>query len=212
MAGDDYGLLFTVPRKLVARLRHAPSNSEITRIGEILAGRRITLVDADGRAQPLKPDGWDSFRRQSSQRNRVSALKRETALSVAVKQRKVSPQALPERALTAVPRFFQAPLAQELRAAQKYWLSLVLRHRLEELYRAYPLAELCRRTASRAARRWENPEPEFLASPAACTQAISEERRAHLVSCFTQRYALVIISHPYSSGDLRRKSDVTRHR
>lgn len=68
--GDDYGLLFTIPRKLIARLSGAPNYSEITQIGEILAGRRITLVDADGRAQPLKPDGWDSFRRQSSKKSR----------------------------------------------------------------------------------------------------------------------------------------------
>jgi thiamine-monophosphate kinase len=68
--GDDYGLLFTVPRKIAARLRRAPNNSEITRIGEIVSGSRITLVEAAGRGQPLKPGGWDSFRRQSPKKSR----------------------------------------------------------------------------------------------------------------------------------------------
>jgi thiamine-monophosphate kinase len=68
--GDDYGLLFTVPRKLVARLRHAPNNSEITQIGEIISESGISLVKADGRAHRLKPLGWDSFRKPSSKKSR----------------------------------------------------------------------------------------------------------------------------------------------
>ena len=46
--GDDYGLLFTVPRKLVGRMSGAPNNSKITQIGEIVSGSKITLVDPDG--------------------------------------------------------------------------------------------------------------------------------------------------------------------
>jgi thiamine-monophosphate kinase len=68
--GDDYGLLFTVPRRRVARLRRAPGFSEITQIGEIVSGNGILLVEADGRVQRLKPRGWDSFRKPSSKKSR----------------------------------------------------------------------------------------------------------------------------------------------
>ena len=60
--GDDYELLFTVPRQRAKLLRKAPQFSDITAIGEIERGKRILLVGAHGRAKPLKPDGWDSFR------------------------------------------------------------------------------------------------------------------------------------------------------
>ena len=64
--GDDYELLFTVPRKLLTRLRRAPGLAEITQIGEVTAGRQISLVDSDGDSRPLEPRGWDPFRKQSS--------------------------------------------------------------------------------------------------------------------------------------------------
>jgi thiamine-monophosphate kinase len=67
--GDDYGLLFTVPRKLVPRLRRAPDESEIAQIGEITSGNEISLVDSPGRSRLLKPRGWDPFRRQSSKKS-----------------------------------------------------------------------------------------------------------------------------------------------
>jgi len=60
--GEDYELLFTVPRKNVRRLRSAPGFAELTAIGEIERGKRITLVGADGRAKRLDPGGWDPFR------------------------------------------------------------------------------------------------------------------------------------------------------
>jgi thiamine-monophosphate kinase len=62
--GDDYELLFTVPRQHVRRLRRAPGFSEIASIGEIERGREITLVDKDGRAKRLRPGGWDPFKRK----------------------------------------------------------------------------------------------------------------------------------------------------
>jgi thiamine-monophosphate kinase len=68
--GDDYGLLFTVPRKLAARLRRAPEFRDITQIGEIVSGSGISIVDSDGRARALKPLGWDSFRKVSSKKSR----------------------------------------------------------------------------------------------------------------------------------------------
>jgi thiamine-monophosphate kinase len=60
--GEDYELLFTVPRKKVKRLRSAPGIAEITPIGEIERGNEITLVGADGRSKRLNPGGWDPFR------------------------------------------------------------------------------------------------------------------------------------------------------
>jgi thiamine-monophosphate kinase len=62
--GDDYELLFTVPRRLAKRLHSAPEFREITPIGEIERGKQILLVDATGRAKPLKPAGWDPFRKR----------------------------------------------------------------------------------------------------------------------------------------------------
>jgi thiamine-monophosphate kinase len=63
--GEDYELLFTVPRKQVKRLRSAPDFAEIAAIGEIERGKGITLVGADGRGTRLDPGGWDPFRRKS---------------------------------------------------------------------------------------------------------------------------------------------------
>jgi thiamine-monophosphate kinase len=61
--GEDYELLFAVPRKRLNRLRSAPGFAQITAIGEIERGKRITLVGADGRSKRLDPGGWDPFRR-----------------------------------------------------------------------------------------------------------------------------------------------------
>lgn len=60
--GDDYELLFTVPRRVAERLQRAPEFRDITAIGEIEGGKRILLLDASGHAKPLKPGGWDPFR------------------------------------------------------------------------------------------------------------------------------------------------------
>jgi thiamine-monophosphate kinase len=59
--GEDYELLFTVPRKLVSRLPRKAGVS-ISIIGEMTREKEIVLVDAAGRRTPLKPMGWDSFR------------------------------------------------------------------------------------------------------------------------------------------------------
>ncbi|HXO44248.1 MAG TPA: thiamine-phosphate kinase [Candidatus Cybelea sp.] len=64
--GEDYELLFTVPRKKVELLRRAPNLGEITAIGEIERGDGITLVGVDGRGVRLHAGGWDPFRRKSS--------------------------------------------------------------------------------------------------------------------------------------------------
>ena len=60
--GDDYELLFTVPRRMAKRLESATEFRDLTAIGEIESGRRILLVDSEGRAEALRPGGWDPFR------------------------------------------------------------------------------------------------------------------------------------------------------
>jgi thiamine-monophosphate kinase len=60
--GEDYELLFTVPQRHAKKLRSAPSARALTAIGEITANHQVTLVQHDGRREPLKPQGWDPFR------------------------------------------------------------------------------------------------------------------------------------------------------
>ncbi len=57
--GEDYELLFTVPAK-----RSVPEKiggARVTRIGEIIAGRKMWLVDSHGQRKPLQPAGWEHF-------------------------------------------------------------------------------------------------------------------------------------------------------
>ena len=58
--GEDYELLFTAPRgtKIPPQFRDVP----LTRIGEITRGRKIELVDSNGRRTRLSARGWDPFR------------------------------------------------------------------------------------------------------------------------------------------------------
>jgi thiamine-monophosphate kinase len=61
--GDDYELLFTVPRRKVAQLKRAPDFSELRAIGEVVPKREgIVTVDPSGSEKPLRAMGWDSFR------------------------------------------------------------------------------------------------------------------------------------------------------
>ena len=62
--GDDYELLFTVPRRKVKRLRAAPGFAGITCIGEVTQGRRLLQVNRNGKTRELKAHGWDPFRRR----------------------------------------------------------------------------------------------------------------------------------------------------
>jgi thiamine-monophosphate kinase len=57
--GDEYELLFTArpERRIPKQIAGVP----ITRIGEILSGKRMMLATADGKTQPLKPAGWEHF-------------------------------------------------------------------------------------------------------------------------------------------------------
>ena len=60
--GEDYELLFTVPRRLARRLPNAVRGVPVTIIGEITRERRVLLVDDAGRAKTLPAQGWDPFR------------------------------------------------------------------------------------------------------------------------------------------------------
>jgi thiamine-monophosphate kinase len=60
--GDDYELLFTVPK---AKARHLPRSFEgvtLTQIGEVTREKKMTLAHAGGRTEMLVPRGWDPFR------------------------------------------------------------------------------------------------------------------------------------------------------
>ncbi len=57
--GDEYELLFTAPsrREIPKQIAGVP----VTRIGEVLRGKQMTLATADGKTQPLEPAGWEHF-------------------------------------------------------------------------------------------------------------------------------------------------------
>ena len=60
--GEDYELLFTVPKRLAARLPRDLAGVPVTVIGEITRTERVLVVDGDGQAKTLSPRGWDPFR------------------------------------------------------------------------------------------------------------------------------------------------------
>jgi thiamine-monophosphate kinase len=62
-SGEDYELLFTLPRRKAKLLSRAPDFRELTAIGEITRAKQVMLVGADGKAKALLPRGWDSFRK-----------------------------------------------------------------------------------------------------------------------------------------------------
>ena len=60
--GEDYELLFTVPRgrRIPARIAGVP----VTQIGHIIRGKRVFMTNKSGEAQGLVPKGWQHFARQ----------------------------------------------------------------------------------------------------------------------------------------------------
>jgi thiamine-monophosphate kinase len=60
--GDDYELLFTVPKSKGKQLPRSIGGVTITRIGEVTPAREVMVTDGDGPSRVLKPRGWDSFR------------------------------------------------------------------------------------------------------------------------------------------------------
>jgi thiamine-monophosphate kinase len=62
--GDDYELLFTVPRRRMNRLPKSFQGVRLTAIGEITRDRKVALLREDGSEQLLAARGWDPFRKQ----------------------------------------------------------------------------------------------------------------------------------------------------
>jgi len=61
--GEDYELIFTVPRSRVARLPAAVEGVPVREVGEIRRKRGLTLVRADKQETPLEARGYDHFER-----------------------------------------------------------------------------------------------------------------------------------------------------
>jgi len=61
--GDDYELLFTVPRRKSKHLPRQVHGLPITAIGEITEEQALLLIRETGRAGPLPNLGWDPFRK-----------------------------------------------------------------------------------------------------------------------------------------------------
>lgn len=61
--GEDYQLLFTVPARFAKRIPCLLGGVRITEIGEIVRGRGVSMITADGTAAALAPRGWDHFGR-----------------------------------------------------------------------------------------------------------------------------------------------------
>lgn len=62
--GEDYELLFTLPKRRAARLPKRLAGVKLTAIGEITRRRGLRVADAQGRERPLAVRGWDHFRRR----------------------------------------------------------------------------------------------------------------------------------------------------
>jgi len=61
--GDDYELLFAVPKKLERKLAGAPDFQNLKCVGEIEPTMGVRLIEPDGQVRHLLAKGWDSFRR-----------------------------------------------------------------------------------------------------------------------------------------------------
>jgi thiamine-monophosphate kinase len=57
--GEDYELLFAAPPSV--RLPRSLAGVRITRIGSLVRGSSISLLDPQGRRSPLQPGGWEHF-------------------------------------------------------------------------------------------------------------------------------------------------------
>jgi thiamine-monophosphate kinase len=63
--GEDYELLFTIPKSRAARLPRILAGVRLRSVGEITHARGVVLADAEGMRMRLKPSGWDHFRKTS---------------------------------------------------------------------------------------------------------------------------------------------------
>lgn len=57
--GEDYELLFAAPPTLP--MPRSIGGVRITRIGELVSGGAVSLLDSAGRRRALKPGGWEHF-------------------------------------------------------------------------------------------------------------------------------------------------------
>lgn len=62
--GDDYELLFSVPRHNVNRLPKTIGGVRLTSIGEITRNRQLLTLNQGGILSQLTPAGWDPFRKE----------------------------------------------------------------------------------------------------------------------------------------------------
>ncbi|HLZ51349.1 MAG TPA: thiamine-phosphate kinase [Candidatus Acidoferrum sp.] len=63
--GDDYELLFTVPRSKANRIPRSFHGIPLSKIGEITKRRTLLLIDQSGRKMLLPNRGWDPFRQET---------------------------------------------------------------------------------------------------------------------------------------------------
>ncbi len=59
--GDDYELLFCIPRKYRHRIPSLKYGTRLTHIGQVVAAREINLITKSGKKTKLFPGGWDPF-------------------------------------------------------------------------------------------------------------------------------------------------------
>jgi len=59
--GEDYELLFTIPRRKIDQIGRRIRGVQIHRIGEISRSKAISLVLTNGKEVTLKPAGYDHF-------------------------------------------------------------------------------------------------------------------------------------------------------
>jgi len=58
--GEDYELLFTAPRG--KRIPSRIAGVDITQIGQIKRTNKIVMINQQGTARELRPQGWEHFR------------------------------------------------------------------------------------------------------------------------------------------------------
>jgi thiamine-monophosphate kinase len=63
--GEDYQLLFTVPKPGRSKVPNRFARTPLHCIGEIQATRAVTLVTPSGKPQPFEPGGYDHFARRT---------------------------------------------------------------------------------------------------------------------------------------------------
>jgi thiamine-monophosphate kinase len=69
--GEDYELILTVPAARAARMPQRIGGVTVREVGEIKAGRRLSLVRADGRQVALDTRGYDHFRKAGAGHHRT---------------------------------------------------------------------------------------------------------------------------------------------